>query len=87
MTLLKPKLILAVGRIAAHFLLGTNVSLGRLRGMLHYYGEAKIPLIVTFHPAYLLRSPQEKSKAYEDLLKVKKMLGSVDNSTMLDITS
>lgn len=77
MALLKPKLILAVGRIAAHFLLGTNVSLGKLRGQLHYYGEHKIPLIVTYHPAYLLRSPREKSKAYIDLLKAKEILNEL----------
>lgn len=69
---IQPKLIIAVGRIAAHFLLNTTTSLSRLRGQLYEYGEKKTPLIVTFHPAYLLRSPSEKAKAYEDLLMVRK---------------
>lgn len=74
--LLQPKLIVASGRIAAQFLLDTKLSLGQLRGKLHYYGKHKIPLLVTYHPAYLLRSPKEKAKAYEDLLKIKELLKS-----------
>jgi DNA polymerase len=65
--LVRPSLILAVGRIAAHNLLETDVPLGRLRGRIHHYGEGRIPLIVTYHPAYLLRSPLEKRKSWEDL--------------------
>ncbi len=65
--LVRPSLILAVGRIAAHNLLETEVPLGRLRGRIHHYGEGRIPLIVTYHPAYLLRSPLEKRKSWEDL--------------------
>jgi len=65
--LMQPKLILAVGRIAAHKLLHTTIQVGRLRGTVHHYGEQKIPLIVTYHPAYLLRSPLEKGKVWEDL--------------------
>ncbi len=72
--LIKPKLIVALGRIAAHFLLNTSQSLGRLRGKIYSYGEQKISLLVTYHPAYLLRSPHEKAKAYEDLLKIQQML-------------
>lgn len=72
--LIKPKIIVAVGRIAAHFLLNTNQSLGKLRGRVYSYGEHKIPLLVTYHPAYLLRSPREKAKAYEDLLRIKEVL-------------
>ncbi len=71
---LKPKLMVAVGRIAAQFLLNSKTSLGRLRGTTYTYGENKIPLLVTYHPAYLLRSPKEKAKAYEDLLMIQKML-------------
>jgi uracil-DNA glycosylase len=66
-TLLKPRLMLAVGRIAAQNLLGTDLSLARLRGKVHHFGELNTPLIVTYHPAYLLRSPGEKRKAWEDL--------------------
>ena len=65
--LIQPKLILAVGRIAAHKLLHTTTQVGRLRGTVHYFGEQEIPLIVTYHPAYLLRSPLEKRKVWEDL--------------------
>ncbi len=66
-TLIQPKLILAVGRIAAHGLLQTTTPVGRLRGRVHHYGDEEIPLIVTYHPAYLLRSPLEKRKVWEDL--------------------
>jgi len=65
--LLKPKIILAVGRIAAQNLLATDVPLARLRGKLHTFGEANTPLVVTYHPAYLLRTPSDKRKAWEDL--------------------
>ena len=65
--LVRPSLILAVGRIAAHNLLETDTPVGRLRGRVHHFGEGRIPLIVTYHPAYLLRSPLEKRKAWEDL--------------------
>ncbi len=65
--LMQPRLILAVGRIAAQNLLRTDVPLGRLRGQVHHFGELNTPLIVTYHPAYLLRSPGDKRKAWEDL--------------------
>jgi uracil-DNA glycosylase family 4 len=65
--LLQPKLMLAVGRIAAQNLLATDVSLGRLRGQVHTFGQLNTPLIVTYHPAYLLRTPADKRKAWEDL--------------------
>jgi DNA polymerase len=65
--LLQPKIMLAVGRIAAHNLLGTDVPLGRLRGHVHRFGELNTPLVVTYHPAYLLRTPADKRKAWEDL--------------------
>jgi uracil-DNA glycosylase len=65
--LLQPKLILAVGRIAAQNLLGTEAPLGRLRGQVHHFGELNTPVVVTYHPAYLLRTPADKRKAWEDL--------------------
>jgi uracil-DNA glycosylase family 4 len=65
--LLQPRLMLAVGRIAAQNLLSTDMSLSRLRGKVHYFGELNTPLIVTYHPAYLLRTPADKRKAWEDL--------------------
>jgi len=65
--LLQPRLMLAVGRIAAQNLLATDMPLGRLRGKVHHFGELNTPLIVTYHPAYLLRTPADKRKAWEDL--------------------
>ena len=65
--LIKPKMILAVGRIAAHNLLKTDNSLAKLRQRTYNYGPTETPLIVTYHPAYLLRSPREKRKAWQDL--------------------
>lgn len=65
--LIAPGIILAVGRIAAQNLLGTETPIGRLRGKVYSFGRAGIPLVVTYHPAYLLRTPAEKRKAWVDL--------------------
>lgn len=65
--MVNPKIILAFGRVAAQNLLATDATLGALRGVVHHYGPSRIPVIVTYHPAYLLRSPGEKRKAWEDL--------------------
>lgn len=62
--LLQPKLIVAMGRVAAQFLLDTKGSLGSLRQQQHFY--QKVPLRVTYHPAYLLRNPPQKAKAWQD---------------------
>jgi uracil-DNA glycosylase family 4 len=72
--LLRPLLILAVGRIAAQNLLETDTPIGRLRGQVHRFGAWAVPLIVTYHPAYLLRSPGEKRKAWIDLKFVRQEL-------------
>ena len=63
--LIKPKIILAVGRISAQTLLKTDVPVGKLRGKVHDLDG--IPLVVVYHPAYLLRSLLEKRKAWQDL--------------------
>lgn len=63
--LVRPAAILCVGRIAAQRLLGTEQALARLRGHIHRLDG--VPVIVTYHPAYLLRSPGEKRKSWEDL--------------------
>lgn len=63
--LVQPKIILAVGKIAAQNLLGSDEPVGRMRGRQHDLGG--IPLVVTYHPAYLLRSPSQKSKSWSDL--------------------
>lgn len=65
--LVAPGLILAVGRVAAQNLLGVDTPIGRLRGHVHRYGEAGVPVVVTYHPAYLLRSPGQKARAWDDL--------------------
>ena len=65
--LIQPKVILALGRIAAQRLLQCNTSLARLRGQVHHLDASPSPVIVTYHPAYLLRSPAEKRKAWQDL--------------------
>jgi DNA polymerase len=64
--LIQPKLIVAMGRFAAQTLLGTDAAVASLRGRVHRY--AGLPLIVTYHPAYLLRSLPDKSKAWADLV-------------------
>ena len=63
--LVQPRIVLAVGRIAAQQLLQTDAPVGRLRGKVHQLGA--IPLVVTYHPAYLLRSPSQKRKCWDDL--------------------
>ena len=73
--LVAPTLIVAVGRIAAQNLLGTDTALARLRGQVHALGERRWPVLVTYHPAYLLRSPGEKRKAWQDLLLARSVFG------------
>jgi len=75
--LIKPKLILALGRIAAQRLLKTDTPLARLRHTVHAMPVTQIPFIVTYHPAYLLRSPADKRKAWQDLLFVRKTIESI----------
>lgn len=65
--LIEPEVIVAVGRVPAQTLLGTDAAVARLRGRVHRFGDRGIPLVVTYHPAYLLRAPAEKRKAWDDL--------------------
>ena len=65
--MIKPRIILAVGRIAAQNLLKIATPIGRMRGLRYEYPGTNIPVIVTYHPAYLLRSPREKRKSWQDL--------------------
>lgn len=74
--LLQPKLILAMGRFAVQTLLGTDASIASLRGKLHRY--AGVPLIVTYHPAYLLRTLPDKAKAWQDLLFAKRTMRALN---------
>lgn len=70
--LIQPRIILALGRFAAQTLLGTDTPVGRLRGQVHTYQG--VPLIVTYHPAYLLRTPIDKGRAWADLLLAQKQI-------------
>jgi DNA polymerase len=63
--LVKPRIILAMGRFAVQSLLRSDEPIGKLRGRVHTYQG--VPLIVTYHPAYLLRQPLDKAKAWDDL--------------------
>ncbi len=72
--LVRPAVILAVGRVAAQNLLGTTTAIGRLRGQDHHDPASGTPIVVTYHPAYLLRSPGEKRKSWEDLKRVRRLL-------------
>ena len=65
--LVEPELILAVGRIASQTLLNSTQPIGKLRGTVHRYGERGVALVCTYHPAYLLRSPGQKRRAWDDL--------------------
>jgi DNA polymerase len=71
--LVNPKIILSVGRISAQSLLKTKTNIGALRGKRFFYDDTRIPLVVTYHPAYLLRSPAEKRKVWQDLLLARRV--------------
>ena len=80
----QPRIILAVGRFAAQTLLQTDTAIGRLRGAVHALPRpasagqvadgSDIPIVVTYHPSYLLRSPAEKGKAWQDLLLARSLI-------------
>ncbi len=72
--LVRPKVIVALGKVAAHALLKTSGTLNALRLRQHFYGQ--IPLIVTWHPAYLLRTPSDKAGAWEDLCSARQIMVS-----------
>ena len=72
-----PKIIIAIGKVAAQNLLGTDQTMSQLRGRVHYFGAEKIPLLVFYHPAYLLRSPSQKPKAWQDLTLAKQVISKL----------
>lgn len=75
--LIRPGIILAVGRIAAQMLLQTDVPIGKLRGKVYRLSDlGNIPLVVSYHPAYLLRSPREKRKSWDDLQLARRSLNA-----------
>ena len=73
--LVAPRLILAIGRVAAQNLLGVSTPIGKLRGHEYRHPGSAVPVLITYHPAYLLRSPREKRKSWEDLKRVASALG------------
>lgn len=70
--LVQPRVILAMGRFAVTQLLGSDAPIGRLRGTVHRWRG--VPLVVSYHPAYLLRQPADKAKAWDDLCLVQALL-------------
>jgi DNA polymerase len=70
--LIQPKLIVTLGKIASDTLLGREATIASLRGKVHAYQG--IPLVATYHPAYLLRTPQDKARAWEDLCLAKQTM-------------
>lgn len=72
---IRPRILVAMGRFAAQSLLKTSRPIGKLRGERFYYSNTGIPLVVTYHPAYLLRNPVDKRKAWEDLLFARRVCG------------
>jgi uracil-DNA glycosylase len=77
--LVAPGVVLCVGRIAAQNLLGTDATLGSLRGRVHRLPGGQ-PVVVTYHPAYLLRTPADKRKAWDDLRFALKVLDDGDRA-------
>jgi DNA polymerase len=79
--LVDPTLIIAVGRIAAQNLLATETPIAKLRGKVHSFGAKAWPVVVTYHPAYLLRSPGEKRKSWQDLLHARQLFGRLERES------
>lgn len=77
--LIRPKLIVALGKVAASNLLATDASIASMRGRLHRYRG--IPLVVTYHPAYLLRTLPDKAKAWEDLCFAVRAMGDLQQGS------
>jgi DNA polymerase len=67
----RPRIVVALGRFAAQSLLATDLPLSRLRGSLHHYEG--VPVVVTYHPAYLLRRPADKAAAWADLKRAQEI--------------
>jgi DNA polymerase len=74
--LVQPRLILAMGRFAVQSILASQEPIGRLRGRIHQYEG--VPVVVTYHPAYLLRNPIDKARAWEDLCLARELINHPD---------
>ena len=77
LALVQPRIVLAMGRFAAQTLLKTDAPIGRLRGQVHRL-DSGVPVVVTYHPAYLLRNPADKALVWDDLCLAREVLASVD---------
>lgn len=75
--LIRPKLIVALGQVAATGLLGVDAPVGRMRRDEHVYAPGDIPVLVTYHPAYYLRQPLEKRKGWDDLKRIRARLAEL----------
>ncbi|MFN7277122.1 MAG: uracil-DNA glycosylase family protein, partial [Betaproteobacteria bacterium] len=80
--LIRPRLIVALGKVAAVTLLGQEVAVAALRGRIHEYRG--IPLLVTYHPAYLLRNLPDKAKAWEDLCLARDTMARIEAGNLHD---
>lgn len=80
--LLRPRLIVALGKCAATALLDVDATIASLRGRVHRYRD--VPLVVTYHPAYLLRSLTDKAKAWEDLLLARRTMAKLGEAPRAD---
>jgi DNA polymerase len=80
LSIIQPRVIVALGATAVQGLLGTSEGITRLRGQWKLY-RGKIPVMPTFHPAYLLRQPQAKREVWKDLQEVLRQLGSNQQNT------
>ena len=80
--LVRPRIILAMGRFAVQALLRTSEPIGRLRGRVHRYQG--VPLVVTYHPAYLLRNLPDKARAWEDLCLAADVLAALPEPDSAD---
>ena len=85
--LLQPKIIVLLGRAAVHAVLGKDDTLSSLRGKTFAYraGERDIPVVVTYHPAYLLRTLSDKAKAWEDLCRARALMRAAKQEAVLAI--
>jgi DNA polymerase len=81
--LIRPRLILALGKVAAQTLLATDAGIAGLRGKLHSYEG--VPVIVTYHPAYLLRNPADKARAWEDLCFARRTMQALTSDIQITI--
>lgn len=77
--LMAPRLVVALGRVAAQTLLDSKEPLGKLRGRMHRYPQRELDVLVTYHPAYLLRSPQQKARAWDDLRMIARCIGDLES--------